>query len=60
MTKHRTLDKMTKDDLVLAVKTYGCGMLKSLPVEMMTKDQIVEHLKNCQCPMIQKLLHGKV
>lgn len=60
MTHHRLLDKMSKNDLVLAVRSYGCGMLKSLPVEVMTKDQIIDHLKNCQCPMIQKLLQGKI
>ena len=60
MTHHKTLDKMSKDELVLAVKSYGCGMLKTLPVEVMTKEQIIEHLKNCQCPMIKKLMQGKV
>ena len=60
MTHHRLLDKMSKEDLVLAVRTYGCGMLKTLPVEVMTKEQIIEHLKNCQCPMIKKLMEGKI
>jgi Na+-translocating ferredoxin:NAD+ oxidoreductase RnfG subunit len=60
MTHHRLLDKMSKEELVLAVKTYGCGMLKALPVEVMTKEQIVEHLKTCQCPVIKKLLHGSI
>lgn len=60
MTEHKLLSKMSKEELILAVKSYGCGMLKALPVEVMTKEQIVEHLKNCQCPMIQKLLQKKI
>ena len=60
MTHHRLIDKMSKEDLVLAVKSYGCGMLKTLPVEVMTKEQIIEHLKTCQCPMIKKLLRGSI
>jgi len=60
MTHHTLLDKMSKEDLVLAVRSYGCGMLKTLPVEVMTKTQIIEHLKNCQCPMIKKLIQGKL
>lgn len=60
MTHHTLLDKMSKDDLVLAVKTYGCGMLKAIPVEVMTKAQIIDHLKNCQCPMIRKLMGGHI
>lgn len=60
MTHHRMLDKMSKEELVLAVRTYGCGMLKSLPVEVMTKEQIIEHLKTCQCPVIKKLIQGKI
>ena len=60
MTHHTLLDKMSKEDLILAVKSYGCGKLKLLPLEYMTKEQIIQHLKNCQCPLIQKLLQGKV
>jgi hypothetical protein len=60
MTHHRLIDKMSKEDLVLAVQSYGCGMLKTLPVQYMSKEQIIEHLKNCQCPMIRKLIDGKL
>lgn len=60
MTHHTTLDKMTKEELILAVRSYGCGLLKTLPVEYMSKEDIIRHLKTCQCPMIKKLLQGKV
>lgn len=54
------LDKMSKEELILAVQTYSCGLLKTLPLDYMTKEQIVEHLKTCSCPLIQKLLQGKL
>lgn len=57
MTRHTLLDKMTKEDLVKAVQDYGCGRLRSLPLDYMTKQQIVEHLKQCSCPVIKKLLN---
>jgi hypothetical protein len=60
MPHHTLLDKMSKEDLVLAVKSYGCGKLKTMPVDVMTKQQIIEHLKNCQCPMIQKLITKQI
>lgn len=47
---------MSKEELIQAVKDYGCGMLKCLPLDAMTKSQIIEHLKHCSCPMIQKLI----
>ena len=50
------LEKMTREELIEAVKSYSCGKLRTLPLEYMTKDQIVQHLKNCECPLIQKLL----
>ena len=53
---HTLLDKMSKEDLIKAVETYGCGKLKTLPLAYMSKDQIVKHLINCQCPVIKKLL----
>ena len=60
MTQHKLLDKMSKEELILAVQTYSCGLLKTLPLDYMTKEQIVEHLKTCSCPLIQKLLQGKL
>ena len=54
--KHTLLDKMTKEELITAVETYGCGKLKTLPLKMMSKEQIVKHLTYCDCPVIKKLL----
>jgi hypothetical protein len=51
---------MTKDELILAVKSYGCGKLRTLPLEYMTKEQIIAHLKECECGLIRKLLRGQV
>lgn len=55
-----TLESMTKESLIKAVETYGCGKLKTLPLAYMTKEQIVKHLKECECPVIRKLLRGQV
>ena len=55
-----TLASMTKESLIKAVESYGCGKLKTLPLAYMTKEQIVQHLKECECPMIRKLLRGQV
>jgi hypothetical protein len=55
-----SLASMTKESLIKAVESYGCGKLKTLPLAYMTKEQIVQHLKDCECPMIQKLLRGQV
>jgi hypothetical protein len=52
---HTTLDKMTKDTLVKAVRDYGCGKLKHLPLDFMTKEEILKHLEHCQCPLLDKL-----
>lgn len=60
MPHHRLLDKMSKEDLILAVQSYGCGMLKTLPLEYMTKEQLVDHLKNCSCELIKRLVQGKI
>lgn len=60
MTQHRLIDKMTKEELILAVQSYGCGLLKTLPVQYMSKAQIIEHLKTCQCELIKKLLQDKL
>jgi len=54
--KHTLLDKMTKEELIKAVETYGCGKLKTLPLAMMSKEQIVKHLIYCDCPVIRKIL----
>jgi hypothetical protein len=55
-----TLASMTKEQLIKAVETYGCGKLKTLPLAYMTKEQIVKHLVNCECPMLRKLMKGQV
>lgn len=54
------LTKMSKEELIKAVETYGCGKLKTLPLAYMTKEQILAHLITCECPMIQKLLRNRV
>ena len=54
--KHTLLDKMTKEELIKAVETYGCGKLRTLPLAMMSKEQIVKHLTYCDCPVIRKIL----
>jgi len=60
MPHHTVLDRMSKNELVKAIQTYGCGKLRLIPFEVMTKEQIVEHLQNCDCPVIQKYLKQKV
>lgn len=55
-----TLATMSKESLIKAVETYGCGKLKTLPLAYMTKEEIVKHLKECECPVIRKLLRGSV
>ena len=55
-----TLATMSKESLIKAVETYGCGKLKTLPLAYMTKEEIVKHLKECRCPVIEKLLRGSV
>lgn len=54
------LDKMTKEQLIQAVKDYGCGKLRTLPLDCMTKQQIIEHLKACQCPLLHKLMTKQI
>lgn len=56
----RTIEKMTKEELIEAVKSYGCGKLRTLPLEYLSKEQIVKHLVNCECPMLRKLMRGQV
>lgn len=53
---HTLLDKMSKEELIKAVETYGCGKLKTLPLAYMSKAEIVKHLTYCDCPVIKKLL----
>ena len=56
MTHHTLLDKMSKEELIKAVESYGCGKLRTLPLAYMSKEEIVKHLTYCDCPVIKKLL----
>lgn len=47
---------MSKDELVLRVKCYGCKMLDRLDLEGMTKEQVVAHLKKSCCRVYEKLV----
>lgn len=54
------LDKMSREELILAVRSYGCGKLKYLPLDFMSKEEIVKHLINCDCPVIRKLIGKQI
>ena len=60
MSRHTLLDRMTKEDLVKAVRDYGCGMLRALPLDYMTKQEIILHLKSCNCPLLYKLMTKQI
>ena len=55
---HLSLEKMTKEQIIKAVKDYGCGKLKELPLQFMSKEEILKHLEYCQCPLLDKLKRG--
>ena len=57
---HLTLSKMSKEQIIKAVKDYGCGKLKSLPLDFMSKEEILKHLEYCQCELLIKLKQGKI
>ncbi len=54
------IEKMTKEQLIQAVKDYSCGRLRNLPLDSMTKEDILKHLIACDCPMIKKLLQKQI
>ena len=57
---HTLLHKMTKEELILAVRNYGCGKLKYLPLDFMSKEEIIKHLENCSCSLLDKLKRGQI
>jgi len=57
---HTTLHTMSKEEIILAVRNYGCGKLKYLPLDFMSKEEILKHLEYCHCELLQKLKQGKI
>lgn len=51
---------MSKEELILAIRNYGCGKLKQIPLDYMTKEQIITHLVECKCDLIIKLITKKI
>jgi hypothetical protein len=47
---------MSKDELVMRVKCYGCKMLDRLDLETMTREQVIAHLKKSCCKVYEKLV----
>ena len=47
---------MSKDELVMRVKAYGCKMLDRLDLETMSRAEVVAHLKKSCCKVYEKLV----
>jgi dephospho-CoA kinase len=47
---------MSKDELVMRVKAYGCKMLDRLDLEIMSRDDVVRHLKKSCCKVYERLV----
>jgi hypothetical protein len=47
---------ISKEELIMRVKTSGCKMLKGLKLEEMRRSEIIEHLKKSCCPELRKLI----
>lgn len=47
---------MSKDELVMRVKCYGCKMLDRLDLETMTREEVVHHLKKSCCKVYEKVV----
>ena len=47
---------MSKDELVMRVKTHGCKMLDRLDLETMSRAEVVAHLKKSCCKVYEKLV----
>lgn len=47
---------MSKEEIVLRVRRYGCKMLDRLDLEVMTREAVVLHLKVSCCRVYEKLV----
>ena len=56
---NRKLEKMTKEDIIVAVRQSQCKMLFGLPLLAMSKDEIIAVLKKSCCPVLKKLTEEK-
>lgn len=57
---HTTLHEMSKEEIILAVRSYGCDKLKYIPLDFMSKEEIIKHLYYCRCPLLDDLKRGKI
>lgn len=47
---------MSKEEIVLRVRRYGCKMLDRLDLEVMSREEVVTHLKKSCCRVYEKLV----
>ena len=53
----KAFKSLSKEDLIHAIETSGCRMLKDKLDGTETKDEIVAYLEKCKCPTLKKLLN---
>ena len=47
---------MSRDEIVMRVRAYGCKMLDRLDLEEMSRREIIAHLKKSCCKVYEKLV----
>jgi hypothetical protein len=49
-------DKMTKEELITAIRNSGCKLMTGLPLIAMSREAIIVHLTHCNCPILRRLI----